>query len=326
LSRRALICGISGQDGAYLSQLLLAKGYEVWGTSRDAEMATFANLEQLGLRRDLQLVSLNLRDTGGILSLIQRAQPDEIYSLAAQSSVGLSFQQPFETIESIALGAVNLLEAIRFSGQTIKLYNAGSTECFGDTGKESADENSPFHPCSPYAVAKAASYWTISNYRQAYGMYACTGVLSNHDSPLRPARFVTKKIIRAAAEVAAGKRVKLALGNLAIERDWGWAPDYVDAIWRMLQEEKPSDYIVATGVTSTLRDFLQTAFRLVGHEWEDFVVVDRNLFRPSDLIHSRVNPRKASDQLGWHATNKMQDVVRLMLDYEIDRGSRELGR
>jgi len=240
--------------------------------------------------------------------------------------VGLSFQQPFETIESIALGAVNLLEAIRFSGQTIKLYNAGSTECFADTGKEPADENSPFHPCSPYAVAKAASYWTISNYRQAYGMYACTGVLSNHDSPLRPARFVTKKIIRAAAEVAAGKRVKLALGNLAIERDWGWAPDYVDAIWRMLQEEKPSDYIVATGVTSTLRDFLQTAFRLVGHEWEDFVVVDRNLFRPSDLIHSRVNPRKASDQLGWHATNKMQDVVRLMLDYEIDRGSRELGR
>ena len=319
LSKRALICGISGQDGTYLAQLLLAKGYEVWGTSRDAEAAPFTNLEKMGLLGQVQLLSLNLRDASSIISLIRRARPDEIYSLAAQSSVGLSFEQPFETIESIVLGGVNLLEAIRLSGLSVRLYNAGSTECFGDTGLTAMSEQSPLRPRSPYAVAKAASYWAVANYREAYNMFACTGILSNHDSPLRPKRFVTRKIIRAAAEIATGTELKLSLGNLDIERDWGWAPDYVDAIWRMLQLEKPEDYIVATGITSTLRDFIDTAFQLVGKDWQEYVTIDPVLFRPADLIHSRVSPRKAEESLGWRAKHTMPDVVRMMLEYEIQQ-------
>jgi GDPmannose 4,6-dehydratase len=317
LSKRALICGISGQDGAYLAQLLLSKGYEVWGTSRDAEMASFANLEKMGIRRDVQLVSLNLRDASSIISLIRRVSADEIYSLAAQSSVGLSFEQPFETIESIVLGGVNLLEAIRLSGSSVRLYNAGSTECFGDTGLTPMNELSPLRPRSPYAVAKAASYWATANYRDAYGMFACTGILSNHDSPLRPRRFVTRKIIKAVAEIATGSVSKLSLGNLEIERDWGWAPDYVDAIWRILQQDKADDYIVATGVTSTLQEFIEVAFRLADRDWHDYVTIDRNLFRPSDLIHSRVTPRKAEQLLGWRATHVMHDVVRMMFEHEV---------
>src|ERR1019366_4042322 len=224
MGKRALICGISGQDGTYLAKLLLDRGYEVWGSSRDAELASFANLRRLGLYESVQLVSLNLRDVGSVLGLLRRIRPDEIFSLAGQSSVGLSFEQPVETIESIALGALSLLEAIRLSDLDIRLYNAGSTECFGDTGDAVANEKSSLNPCSPYAVAKASAYWTVTNYRQAYGMFACTGILSNHDSPLRPRRFVTRKIVHAVALLALGRNVKLSLGNLNIERDWGWAP------------------------------------------------------------------------------------------------------
>jgi GDPmannose 4,6-dehydratase len=314
---RALICGISGQDGSYLAQLLLSKGYEVWGTSRDAEMAQFANLRRLGILDSVQLVSLNLRDTGSILSLLRRIRPDQVYSLAGQSSVGLSFEQPVETIESIALHTLNLLEAIRLSGHEIRLYNAGSTECFGDTGEGRANEQSPFNPCSPYAVAKASGYWIVSNYRQAYRLFACTGILSNHDSPLRPKRFVTRKIIRAVAELAQGSETRLSLGKLDIERDWGWAPEYVEAIWKMLQQPTPSDYVVATGESYTLVEFVRTAFELAGRDWRDFVTVDDHLMRPSEIIHNKVDPAKAANELGWRARFKMPDVVRLMLESEI---------
>jgi GDPmannose 4,6-dehydratase len=317
MRRRALICGISGQDGTYLAQLLLERGYEVWGSSRDAELNTFANLRRFGLYDSVHLVSLNPGDIGSILQLFRRMQPHEVFSLAGQSSVGLSFEQPVETMESIARGTLNLLEAIRLSNSEIRFYNAGSTECFGDTGDGCATETSPFNPCSPYAVAKASAYWLVANYRNAYGMFACTGILSNHDSPLRPRRFVTRKIVHAVARLSLGEDLRLSLGNLGIERDWGWAPDYVQAIAAMLQQDTPEDYIIATGKSHTLVEFVETAFRLAGKDWRDFVDIEDGLMRPTDIIRNKVNPSRAASQLGWKAAYSMQDVVRTMLEEEL---------
>jgi GDPmannose 4,6-dehydratase len=319
VSKRAIICGISGQDGAYLAQFLLEKGYEIWGTSRDAEMAGFASLQRLGIKDHIQLTSLNLRDVSGIINLLARIAPEEVYNLAAQSSVGLSFEQPYETFESIIFGGLNLLEAIRVSRQPVRFYNAGSSECFGDTGQTPVTETSPFNPRSPYAIAKAATHWTVGSYREAYGLYACTGVLSNHDSPLRPRRFVTRKIVRAVAELSQGNTEKLRLGALNIERDWGWAPDYVDAIWRILQQDSAEDFIVATGVTSTLEQFVEAAYHCIGRNWRDHVTIDSQLFRPTDIVHSRMNPLKAQRGLGWRAKHTMVDVVRLMFEEEVRR-------
>ena len=317
MGKSALICGISGQDGAYLARLLLDRGYEVWGSSRDAELATFDNLRRLGIYESLQFVSLNLRDVGSVLALLRRIHPDEIFSLAGQSSVGLSFEQPVETIESIALGALSLLEAIRLSDLDIRLYNAGSTECFGDTGETVANEQSPLNPRSPYAVAKASAYWTVTNYREAYGMFACTGILSNHDSPLRPRRFVTRKIIHAVASLALGHDVRLSLGNLHIERDWGWAPEYVEAIAAMLEQASPADFIIATGSSHTLQEFMETAFELAGKDWRAHVTIDEHLMRPTDILRNKVDPSKAANCLGWKAKNRMKEVVSLMLEAEI---------
>jgi len=317
MGKRALICGISGQDGSYLAQLLLDRGYEVWGSSRDAELATFNNLHRLGIYDSIQLVSLNLRDVGSVLGMLRRIRPDQIFSLAGQSSVGLSFEQPVETIESIALGTLSLLEAIRLSDLDIRLYNAGSTECFGDTADFVANEGSPFNPCSPYAVAKASAFWTVANYRQAYGMYVCTGILSNHDSPLRPKRFVTRKIIHAVASLALGRSLRVPLGNLKIERDWGWSPEYVEAIATMLNQASPVDYIIATGKSHTLQEFVETAFGLIGKDWHDYVTIDGALMRPTDILRNKVDPSKASTGLGWRAKSGMVDVVGMMLEAEM---------
>jgi len=317
MSKRALICGVSGQDGTYLARLLLGRGYEVWGSSRDAELTSFNNLRQLGIYDSVHLVSLNPRDVGSVLGLLRRIRPDEIFSLAGQSSVGLSFQQPVETIESIALGALNLLEAIRLSDLDIRFYNAGSTECFGDTGNSIADEASPFNPCSPYAVAKASAYWTVANYREAYKMYACTGILSNHDSPLRPRRFVTRKIIHAVASLALGHDTHLTLGNLSIERDWGWAPEYVEAMAAMLNQPSPEDYIIATGKSHTLLEFMETAFQLVGKDWHSYVTIDEHLMRPTDILRNKVDSSKAANALAWHAESGMRQVVNMMLEAEM---------
>jgi GDPmannose 4,6-dehydratase len=289
-------------------------------------MSDFANLQRLGIKDRIQLTSLNLRDVSGIINLLARVVPDEIYNLAAQSSVGLSFEQPYETFESIVLGGLNLLEAIRLSRQPVRFYNAGSSECFGDTGLTPVSEISPFNPRSPYAIAKAATHWTVGSYRQAYNLYACTGVLSNHDSPLRPKRFVTRKIVRAVAELAQGNTEKLRLGSLEIERDWGWAPDYVDAIWRILQQDAAEDFIVATGVSATLEQFVEAAYHCAGRNWRDHVIIDSQLFRPTDIVHSRMNPSKAATHLGWRAKHTMADVVQLMFEEEMRRvksGERE---
>ena len=239
---------------------------------------------------------------------------NEVYNLAGQSSVGLSFEQPVETLESISLGTLNFLEAIRFTGAPIKFYNAGSSECFGDIGDRAADETTPFRPRSPYAVAKAAAFWEVANYREAYGLFACSGILFNHESPLRPQRFVTQKIVAAASRIAQGSPEKLHLGNISIQRDWGWAPEYVEAMYLMLQQQQPDDYVIATGKSCTLAEFVVKAFECVGLNWQEHVDTDASLLRPTDLAISRGNPTKAKQKLGWQAKYKMPDIVQGMVE------------
>jgi len=312
--KKALISGISGQDGAYLAKLLLDRGYQVSGTSRDAQMSSFGNLARLGIRDRVKLESMSLNDFRSVLQVLAKIQPDEVYNLAGQSSVGLSFEQPVETLESIATGTLNLLEAIRFTGGKIKLYNASSSECFGDTGGNPADENTPFRPRSPYAVAKATAFWEVANYREAYNLFACSGILFNHESPLRPERFVTQKIVSVVCRIAAGSSEKLHLGNISVHRDWGWAPEYVEAMYLMLQQDAPEDYVIATGASFALEEFVQTAFVCAGLDWREHLVTDASLYRLTDIAVGRGNPAKAKEKLGWEAKYKMQDVVRMMVE------------
>jgi GDPmannose 4,6-dehydratase len=259
--RKALICGISGQDGAYLAKLLLEKGYVVYGGSRDAQMSSFSNLNRLGIRKAVEVVSISISDFRSVLQTLLKVKPDEVYNLAGQSSVGLSFEQPVETLESISVGTLNLLEAIRFSNLPIKFYNAGSRE-----------------------------------------------------SPLRPERFVTQKIVSVACRIAAGSNEMLTLGNIDIARDWGWAPDYVEAMWLMLQQEQADDYVIATGHTHKLRDFIDVVFNTVGLDWEKYVRTDSSFFRPTDIMAGHALPAKAKIKLGWEANHKMHDIARMMVE------------
>ena len=314
---RALICGISGQDGAYLADFLLRKGCQVYGTSRDAQVADFRNLTRLGIRDRVGLESVATTDFRSVLQALIRVEPDEVYHLAGQSSVGLSFMQPVETMESIAVATLNLLEAIRFTGRPIRFYNAASGECFGECPEQGADEQTPFRPRSPYAVAKAAAYWEVTNYREAYGLFACSGILFNHESPLRPERFVTQKIVSAVKRIAGGSRERLNLGNLAIRRDWGWAPEYVEAMWMMLQQREPGDFVIASGESRTLEEFVERAFALRGLHWREHVESDASLLRPTDLMRGIANPRKAAQALGWTARLRMNEVVSRMLEGDV---------
>jgi GDPmannose 4,6-dehydratase len=313
---RALICGVSGQDGSYLAELLLKRGYDVFGTSRDAQMSSFANLTRLGIHDRVTLESMSITDFRSVLSVIKKVSPNEVYNLAAQSSVGLSFQQPVETLESISVGTLNLLEAIRFLERPIRFYNASSSECFGDTGGQAASADHPFRPRSPYAVAKAAAFWQVANYREAYDLFACSGILFNHESPLRPARFVTRKIVRSACQIAGGSNERLHLGNIEIQRDWGWAPDYVEAMWLMLQQKKPQDYVVATGQCHSLESFIIAAFSAVNLDWKKHVEIDSSLLRPTEILVNRGDPEKAYRELGWKAKHDMFSVVRMLVAAE----------
>jgi GDPmannose 4,6-dehydratase len=315
--KTALICGVSGQDGAYLSKLLLDKDYKVYGGSRDAQSSNFDNLRKLSILGQIELVSISVHDFRSVLQVIMKIKPDEIYNLAGQSSVALSFEQPVETLESISVGTLNLLEAIRFSGLGIKLYNAGSSECFGNT-TEAVDENTPFRPRSPYGVAKATAFWEVANYREAYNLFACTGILFNHESPLRKERFVTKKIISTACRIAAGSSEKLILGNINIYRDWGWAPEYVEAMWLMLQQDKPEDFVIATGETMSLKDFVTTTFEYLNLSIENHVSFDEDLLRPTDIEKGFANPMKAKKMLNWEAKIKSKNLVKLMIDCELN--------
>lgn len=313
-ARTALICGISGQDGAYLARLLLQHGYRVVGTSRDAQMSSFRNLVRLGIREQVEVASMAPGDFRSVLQVLTRVEPDEIYNLAGQSSVGLSFEQPVETLESISVGTLNLLEGIRFLKREIRFYNASSSECFGDTGDRPADEFTPFRPRSPYAVAKAAAHWQVANYREAYGLYACSGILFNHESPLRPTRFVTQKIVSTACRIAIGSPERLTLGRLDIQRDWGLAPEYVEAMWQMLQQEAPEDFVIATGETQPLQRFVAEVFETLGLDWQHYVDADPSLVRPTDLLVSRADPSRAEAKLGWIARTRLPGVVGAMVE------------
>ena len=281
--------GITGQDGSYLAELLLAKGYEVHGVIRRASTFNTARIDHLytdphSPDTKLFLHYGDLSDGARLVTLLAEVAPDEVYNLAGQTSVGLSFNQPVETFESIVIGTVNLLEAIRMLDRPIRLYNAGSSEMFGNTGEQLAGETTVLRPCSPYGIAKATSFWQIAQYRQAYKIEACTGILFNHESPLRPERFVTQKIVAGACRVAAGEQDVLSLGDLSVRRDWGWAPEYVVAMHRMLQLDTLEDFVIATGQTTSLEDFVCEVFASLGLDWRKHVVRDPALTRPSEIL------------------------------------------
>lgn len=315
--KKALIIGVSGQDGAYLAEFLLKQGYEVYGGSRDAGVNPFSSLQKIGIKEYVKPVSVSLIDFRSILQVLNKIKPDEIYNLSGQSSVGLSFEQPVETLESISVGTLNLLEAVRYISSPIKIYNAGSSECFGDAMVFPANEETPFRPRSPYAVAKAAAFWKVSNYREAYNIFASTGILFNHESPLRPERFVTRKIIRSACRISKGENLRLKLGNLKIERDWGWAPEYVQAMWLMMQQDQPDDYVIATGRSVSLQYFVDYTFRCLNMNYKEYVDVDTTLFRPTDLLYGKADPSKAEKVLGWRAVTFVENLIDKMIESEL---------
>lgn len=316
-AKTALITGVTGQDGAYLAKSLIDKGYRVIGTSRDAQINSFSLLNSLKISSDVEKVSVCLTDFKSVVTALSRYKPDEIYHLAGQSSVGLSFTQPAATMESIIQGSLNLIEAVRFLGHGSKVYNAASSEMFGNIPIGKACESTPLNPCSPYGVAKAASFMQFSCYRKAYDMFLSTGILFNHESPFRHSKFVTKKIVRSACDIHRGVDTRLVLGNLDIVRDWGWAPDYVEAMYLMLQQDSPSDFVIATGKPHRLEDFLEITFKLLNLEWRDYVLVDTSLFRPLDLERSVGLPDKAYTYLGWACHVELCHIIEEMIEYEL---------
>lgn len=315
-ARRALIFGISGQDGSLLARLLLGKGYQVFGASRDARNQSFAKLQRLGIDDKVQCVSLSLLDFPGLQRAIAELRPDEIYNLAGPSSVALSFARAAETCDSIGVATLNLLEAIRFHDSAIRLYNACSSECFGNT-PQPADENTAMRPRSPYAVAKAAAFWQVANYREGYDLHCASGILFNHESPLRPGHFAMQKSVLAARRIAGGSKEKLELGELSVIRDWGWAPEYVAAMWRMLQQAKAEDFVVATGSSCSLQTVVAEIFGQCGLDWRQHVTLNPGLSRPTDLAESRANPARAAAVLGWRAELRMPAIASRMLNGEI---------
>ena len=304
----AVIFGVSGQDGAYLSHLLLSKGYSVHGVSRDADASTFTRLNRLGIRDRVKLHSGDLSEFRSIISLLGKINPTEIYNLAGQSSVALSFELPVETFESVAVATINILEYLRLVNSSVRYFQAVSSECFGNT-KGPASEATPFEPRSPYAMAKAASYWTSCIYREAYGIHVCSGILSNHESPFRPARFVTRKIVSTAVRIAQGSKERLRLGNVDIARDWGWAPEYVEAMWRLMRRDTPGDCLFATGQTHSLREFAASVFAELNLELDRYLDSDDTLLRPSEVLRSELDPSRARAELGWSAQSMMADVT-----------------
>jgi len=314
MNKTSLIFGISGQDGSYLANFLLSKDYKVYGSSRDEENSNFNNLEKLGIKNKIQFVTSAVEDFSNVSNIIKESLPDEIYYLAGQSSVALSFNKPAETLNSNILGILNVLEACRLMDKEIRIYYAGSSECFGDTRGLAATEKTPFHPQSPYAVAKTSAFWLVNNYRAAYNLFICTGILFNHESPLRPKSFVTQKIVLTAHRISNGSDEKLELGRLDISRDWGWAPEYVEAMWLMLQKKSSEDFVIATGQTHSLEEFVEEVFTQLGLNWQNHVEINNALMRPTDIAISKADPSKAMQKLDWKAKYKMREVVQMMIE------------
>lgn len=315
--KSAVIFGVSGQDGSFLAELLLKKNYRVIGVSRDIRKASFENHDRLGINGKIELISGHSHDLGNVIEIFNRVKPDEIYNLSGQSSVALSFNEPFETFVSIGIATLNLLEAIRILKFPVRLFNAGSGDCFGNSEGQPVTEESPLRPKSPYGVAKASAFWQVSSYREAYGIFACTGILFNHESFLRPEKFVTRKIVSTACRIAQGSCSELALGDISIERDWGWAPDYVEAMWMMLQQDKPEDYVIATGTTISLKEFITEVFESLDLDWKKYVKTDPEYLRPADIRTVCANPMKAERQLKWKARYHGRDVAKMMVDAEL---------
>jgi GDPmannose 4,6-dehydratase len=322
MTRRALITGITGQDGAYLAEFLLGKGYEVHGMVRRASTESF---ERIAPHRDrLILHQADLLDQLSMMTLIQEVRPHEVYNLAAQSFVPTSWLQPLLTGESTALGVTRVLEAIRLVDATIRFYQASSSEMFGKVQQEPQNEQTPFWPRSPYGVAKVYGHWITVNYRESYDIFACSGILFNHESPLRGKEFVTRKITDAVARIKLGLQEKLKLGNLDAMRDWGFAGDYVKAMWTMLQQEKPEDYVVATGIKHSVREWVELAFGQVELDWHDHVETDPKLLRPAEVNTLRGDAAKARNVLGWRPEVSFAELVRMMVDADLKRVQREL--
>lgn len=311
--RTALIFGVTGQDGAYLTRFLLTKNYRVVGTSRGLVTSPISNLDRLEVRDNLQLKFIDTCDDDAVSSLLQETKPDEVYNFAGQSSVGLSFKHPRETIQSIFQTALNILEGVRQLKKECRVFNSCSAECFGELSGSIATEETSFNPLSPYAVAKESSYWLFKNYRESFGLYSCSGILFNHESPLRQDQFVSKKIIRGALDIAEGKQDKLCLGNIDISRDWGWAPEYVEGMWLALQQENADEYIFATGKTCSLRDFVRLAFSELGLNYEEHVIVNASLKRPQEIVANYANPKKSYEKLGWRAQLELPDIIKKLI-------------
>ena len=329
--KKALITGITGQDGAYLAELLLGKGYEVHGMIRRA--STF-NTERVDhLYRDphepdarLFLHYGDLTDGTGLRQILERTRPDEVYNLGSQSHVKVSFSQPEYTADTVATGTLRLLEAVRdyqkHQGTAMRFYQAGSSEMFGSSAPPQ-NEQTPFHPRSPYAASKAAAHWYAANYREAYGMFVCNGILFNHESPRRGETFVTRKITRAVGRIKAGLQLKLYVGNLDAKRDWGFAGDYVEAMWLMLQQEAADDYVVATGEAHAVRDFVERAFQRAGLDWREFIAIDPRYYRPAEVDYLMGDASKARGRLGWRPKVGLQELVEMMVDHDIELARRE---
>jgi GDPmannose 4,6-dehydratase len=315
----ALITGITGQDGAYLAQFLVKKGYRVFGTYRRVSTPTFWRLHYLGIGNQVKLIPCDLTDEGSILNALLRADPDEVYNLAAQSFVEASFDAPTATGDVSGLGVTRLLDAIRLVGQDCRFYQASSSEMYGDLAKSSQDESSPFIPASPYAAAKVYGHWITRVYRESYKMFACCGILFNHESPIRGLEFVTRKVSNAVAMIKLGLARELRLGNLSAKRDWGYAPEYVEMMWRMLQNDKPVDYVIATGAHHTVRELVELAFSEVGVAWENHVIIDRGLFRPLEVSSLRGVSEKAKRELGWSPRTTFPELVKLMVTSDLVR-------
>jgi GDPmannose 4,6-dehydratase len=317
--KHALITGITGQDGSYLSKLLLSKGYKVYGVDRRTSLATTDRLHYLGVVHDVTLLDGDVTDQGSMVRALRTAEPDEVYNLAAQSFVGASWQQPALTAEVTGVGAVNVLEAIRHVNPKIRFYQASTSEMFGLAQEEPQSETTPFHPRSPYAVSKLLAHWMTVNYRESFGLFTCAGILFNHESPIRGIEFVTRKITDGVARIKHGLARELRLGNLEAKRDWGFAGDYVEAMWLMLQANEPREYVVATGRTSSVGEFCRMAFAHVGLDWQDYVRIDQQFSRPAEVPSLWGNANRAKVELGWEPKVGLEELVAMMVEADLRR-------
>jgi GDPmannose 4,6-dehydratase len=317
--KRALITGVTGQDGSYLSRLLLSKGYRVYGVDRRTSLATTERLHYLGVADDVTLLDGDVTDQGSMVRALRTAEPDEVYNLAAQSFVAASWQQPALTAEVTGVGAVNVLEAIRIVSPKIRFYQASTSEMFGLAQEEPQSETTPFHPRSPYAVSKLLAHWMTINYRESFGLFSCAGILFNHESPIRGIEFVTRKITDGAARIKRGLARELRLGNLEAKRDWGFAGDYVEAMWLMLQAKEPREYVVATGRTSSVAEFCRLAFAHVGLEWRDYVRSDHQFYRPAEVPALCGDASRAKVDLGWQPRVCLEELVAMMIEADLRR-------